>query len=405
MASAARSSGSGTLTGWKAPLEGGVLLDVAAVFVRRGRAYHLYFAAAERGLEDVRRVERALGAARPDNRVQLVYEYYHVPGALHLAQHVLDAVLEVAAVLRPREQGGEVERDEALVPELRRRVAARHALREALGHGGLAHARLADEDGVILAAAGEYLHAAVYLPLAAHDGVDAPGGREAREVAAVLVEHARLGPARRGLHRRLRLGGLGLIAPPLAAEEGEQGVLERAGVGPRELERAPRGAAGDAQHAEEYVLRAHIAVPELARRRAGELQRAAGRIRQALLGPARGAGARDGHHRAREPGHVQPLGEQHARREALRLRRHAQQQMLRAHVAVAQRGGRVPRRAQRRRGPFRESDAVSHKHCLPCDYSPPAARDGPFYACSGNYNRAFRGLIRAKCAGYGIRAK
>ena len=44
-----------------------------------GRAYFR-----KRGLEDVRRVDRALCAARADYRVQLVYEQYDVSGALHV---------------------------------------------------------------------------------------------------------------------------------------------------------------------------------------------------------------------------------------------------------------------------------------------------------------------------------
>ena len=58
----------------EAPLQGGVALDVLAVLVERGRADRLQLAAGERRLEDVGRVDRALGRAGADQRMQLVDE-------------------------------------------------------------------------------------------------------------------------------------------------------------------------------------------------------------------------------------------------------------------------------------------------------------------------------------------
>ena len=64
----------------EAPLEGGVALDVLAVLVERGRADALQLAARQRRLEDVGRVDRALGRAGADERVQLVDEQDAVAG-------------------------------------------------------------------------------------------------------------------------------------------------------------------------------------------------------------------------------------------------------------------------------------------------------------------------------------
>ena len=60
----------------EAALERGVALDVLAVLVERGRADALQLAARERRLEDVRGVDRALGRAGADERVQLVDEQH-----------------------------------------------------------------------------------------------------------------------------------------------------------------------------------------------------------------------------------------------------------------------------------------------------------------------------------------
>src|SRR5215212_3778465 len=50
----------------EAPLQRGVALQVLAELVERGRADGLQLAAGQRGLEDRRRVDRALGGTRPD---------------------------------------------------------------------------------------------------------------------------------------------------------------------------------------------------------------------------------------------------------------------------------------------------------------------------------------------------
>ena len=52
----------------------GVLLDVLAVFVERGRADAMQLAARQRGLQQVGGVHRAVGLAGADQRVHLVDE-------------------------------------------------------------------------------------------------------------------------------------------------------------------------------------------------------------------------------------------------------------------------------------------------------------------------------------------
>ena len=66
--------------GLEAALERGVALDVLAVVVERGRADALQLAAGQRGLEDVRRVDRAFSRAGADEHVHLVDEQDAVAG-------------------------------------------------------------------------------------------------------------------------------------------------------------------------------------------------------------------------------------------------------------------------------------------------------------------------------------
>ena len=139
--------------GSETPLEGGVLLDVLAVLVERGRADRAQLAAREHGLEQVGRVDRALGCARADDRVQLVDEQDDAAvGRGDLLEHGLEALLELAPVLRARQQRAEVERPDAPLLQALGHVARDDALREPLDNRRLANARLPDQDGVVLGA-------------------------------------------------------------------------------------------------------------------------------------------------------------------------------------------------------------------------------------------------------------
>src|SRR5260370_838342 len=64
----------GDLDGLEPALERSVLLQVLAVLIQRRRADRLQLTAGQHRLEDRRRVDRALGGARSDQRVQLVDE-------------------------------------------------------------------------------------------------------------------------------------------------------------------------------------------------------------------------------------------------------------------------------------------------------------------------------------------
>ena len=111
--------------GAEAPLERGVLLDKLAV-------------------------DRALGAARADERVHLVDEQDHVPAAADLSQYVADAFFKFAAVFRPSEDARHVQAVEPFAAQRLRNRPRGEALRKALDDSRLADARLADEGGVVL---------------------------------------------------------------------------------------------------------------------------------------------------------------------------------------------------------------------------------------------------------------
>ena len=175
----------------EAALERRVALEVLAVLVERRRADRLQLAAGQRRLEDRGGVDRALGGARADEVVELVDEQDDVAALGDLLHHLLEALLELAAVLRAGDQGGQVERVDLLVLEQLGHLAVGDARGEALDDGGLADAGLADQHRVVLGAAREDLHDPLDLGLAADDRVELALGGELGQVAAELVEQLR----------------------------------------------------------------------------------------------------------------------------------------------------------------------------------------------------------------------
>ena len=233
-----------------------------AVVVQRGGADALQLAAGQRWLEDVGRVDGAFGGAGADEHVHLVDEEDAVAGALDLFDDLLQALLELAAVLGAGDEGADVQRDQRRLLQRLRHVAARDALGQALDDGGLADAGLADEDRVVLGAAREDLDDALDLLLAADDRVELVGARGGRQVDAELVDGGRArggAAARRGALRHALGEDAGVFgADPLEADA-------------EALEDAGGDAFALADEAEEQVLGADVAVVEAAGLVDGEL--------------------------------------------------------------------------------------------------------------------------------------
>ena len=198
--------------GLEAALERGVLLDVAAVLVERGRADAMQLAARQHRLEHVAGVHRALGRPRADHGVQLVDEQQDPPlGGPDLPQHRLEALLELAAELGAGHERAEVEGEHRLVAQTLGHVPPHDALGEALDDGGLADAGLADQHGVVLGLAGEDLDRAPDLLVPPDDRIELSAARLLDEVAAILLERlvgclgCRAGHALAAAHLRQRL--------------------------------------------------------------------------------------------------------------------------------------------------------------------------------------------------------
>ena len=172
----------------EAALKGSVFFYILAVFVEGGGADALDFAACKGGLEHVGGIEGAAGAAGADDGVYLVYKYNDVRVFLQLVEHSLHAFLELAAVFGACHEGGEVERDDPFVVEGARNTALDDAQCQTLGNGAFAHAGFADEDGVVLFAAGEDLGDALQFLLTAYDGVELPFASQTGKVTPEVLQ-------------------------------------------------------------------------------------------------------------------------------------------------------------------------------------------------------------------------
>ena len=248
-------------------LERGVLLEVLAVLVERGGTDGLQLAAGQHRLEDAGGVDGALGGARTDEGVDLVDEQDDVAAGADLLEHLLEALLEVAAVARAGDQGAEVERVDLLVLERLGHVAADDVLGEALDDGGLADAGLTDEDRVVLGAAAQHLHDPLDLVLASDDRVELALAGGLGEVAAELVEHGgRAGGVLAG-----RAGGLGLLALE-AADQLDDLLAHAVEVGAELDEHLGGDALALADEAEQDVLGADVVVAELQRLAQAQLE-------------------------------------------------------------------------------------------------------------------------------------
>ena len=135
----------------------------------------------------------AAGAGAHDG-VQLVDEQDDAALALlHLAQHGLQTVLELAAVLRAGHHRTQIERDDLAILQRRGNVAGHDALGQPLHDGRLAGAGLADEHRVVLGAAGQHLDGAANFLVTADDRVQLALASLLSEVLAELLQGLELG--------------------------------------------------------------------------------------------------------------------------------------------------------------------------------------------------------------------
>ena len=244
-------------------LERGVLFDVLAVLVDRRGTDGLELPAREHRLQDRRGVDGAFGGTGTHEGVDLVDEQDDVAARADLLQHLLQTLFEVTAVSAAGDECAEVEGVELLVGQGDGHLVGDDLLGEALDDGGLAHAGLPDQDGVVLGAPRQHLHHALDFLLAPDERVEFALAGELREVATELIEDGRaagtLGIAllatRGALGARLLAGLAGHHLDDLGADPSHVGAEVR--------EDLCRDAVALAHQPEQHVLGPDVGVAEL----------------------------------------------------------------------------------------------------------------------------------------------
>ncbi len=260
--------------GGEAALQRGVLLDVLAIFVQRGCADALQLAARQGGLEHIAGVNRTLGGARADHGVQFVNEEDDLlVRLLDLLHHALQPLLELAAELTARHQCGHIQGNHLLALQDLRHIAAGDVLGQALDDGGLAHARLPDQHRIVLGAAGQHLHHAAHLILAANHRVELTGAGQRGEVNAVTLQQLVLALG-------LRVGGVLTTADLL------DGVVNLILVNAELLKQPRRYAGALRSNRQEEVFGADVGVAQMVGLLSGHLEQPLHPHRDVDLQPA-----------------------------------------------------------------------------------------------------------------------
>ena len=165
--------GSPTSTVWNRRARAASFSTYLLYSAERGRADAAQFAARQRRLQHVGRIDGAFRAARADQRMQLVDEADDFAVRFgDFLEHGLQAVFEFAAEFGAGDHGAEVDGDQLLVAQLIGHVALDDALGQAFDDGGLADAGLADQHRIVLGAAAQHLHDAANFVVAADDGIE-----------------------------------------------------------------------------------------------------------------------------------------------------------------------------------------------------------------------------------------
>ena len=120
----------------------------------------------------------------------------------------LQALFKLAAILRPRDDQGQIQGQDALVGQERRHVAVGDPLGQAFDDGGLADARLADQHRIVLRAAAQDLDHALQLVVAADERIEQAVHGGLRQIAAELAEQRTFLGAIGGHFFRARSGDL-----------------------------------------------------------------------------------------------------------------------------------------------------------------------------------------------------
>ena len=169
----------------QAPRQRAILFDVLELFERR-RADHAQLAGGQQRLQHGREIHRAAGdGAGADRRVNLVDEEDGLRPRAQRFDDGFEALFEIAAKARAREQRARVEREDLGVLQRVLHVIGEQPHRQPFGHRRLADAGVADEHGIVLAPPAEHFDGALQLVGAADERIEQSLPRARGQVRAI----------------------------------------------------------------------------------------------------------------------------------------------------------------------------------------------------------------------------
>ena len=174
----------------EAALQGGVFLNVFAVFLQSGGTNKAQFTACKHGLDHVAHVHGGFaGGTRTNNGVQLVNEGDDLPvGRLDFIKNSLEAFLKFTTVFGASNHRPKIQADQGLVLQGFRHVTSHNAAGKPLHNGGFTHTGFADQHRVVFGAAGEYLHHAANFLITPDHRIDFAFAGELGQVGGVLLQ-------------------------------------------------------------------------------------------------------------------------------------------------------------------------------------------------------------------------
>jgi len=249
------------------------------------------------------------------------------PSAPFTSSRTPFSLLELAAIFGARDQAAHVERHQRAVLQRIGHVAIGDAQRQPFGDGGLADAGIADQDGIVLGAAGQDLDRPPDFLVAADHGVELALARRLGQVAGEFLERVI------AILRPGRVGG------PPAAQIVDRGV-QAFRLHARRAQRLARRRGGGQGEGQQQPLDRDEAVARLGRDLFRAVQHAHGVVVEAgcLLRPAAGNGRNLGQRRvgfAQRHARIAARRLDQAGRHALLVLQQCLQQMLRADALMA----------------------------------------------------------------------
>ena len=173
----------------EAPRKRAILFENPTEFLESRGADAADFTGREQGLEQIGRIHYATrGSASADDRVNLIDKQNGVRPLAQLAEQRLEALLEIAPVLRARQQRAQIQRVDDAVSEQVRDLVIHDAFRQAFSDSCLTDTCLTYQKRVVLAPARENLRDTFDFILTSHQRIDPPLARQLIQITRISIQ-------------------------------------------------------------------------------------------------------------------------------------------------------------------------------------------------------------------------